>query len=189
MALPSSGQITLKQIGSEFGTSPTLKSNYGKGGASSSGDITIKEFYGRSNRTDNYYEHYGSTWSSTSSGYALYQQSRSSADESYPIADIILPSWGGVYTTAGGDEYFGFDYITGLASELGQWNYIQVNWGGSGETYKYGRYEWFDVNIGGYDFTVIDGLYPASITNPYGETLMDYVAGGYGFTVTLDNRL
>lgn len=48
MALPASGVITLKGIGTEFSTSPTLKTNYGKGGAPGSGEISIKDFYGRS---------------------------------------------------------------------------------------------------------------------------------------------
>lgn len=50
MALPASGQITLFNIRDEFGGSgqTNLKQWYGKGGAPSSGQITIKDFYGLS---------------------------------------------------------------------------------------------------------------------------------------------
>jgi len=190
MALPSSGQITLKQIGSEFGTSPTLKSNYGKGGASSSGDITIKEFYGRSADTSNTYPYTGSTWDSTSPGYALYQQDRTGGTENGPslLASFSM-SWCGSYTTAGGDDYFGFDYEPGLATELGYWNTCEVTWGVGGFTANYGRYDWIEVNVGGYDFVVLDDLYPSSITDQQGYSLRDYISSGWGFTVKFDQRL
>ena len=194
MALPGSGQITLKQIGTEFGTSPTLKSNYGKGGASASGDITIKEFYGRANRTDMKYAYYGSGWNSAGSGYSIDQQARTGADEASTGFRIIGDSgfflnWAGVYTTAGGDDYFGFDYEAGLATELGYWNECLVTWGVGGITSNYGRYDWYEVNIAGYDFVILDDLYPSLVADQQGYTLYDYVANGWGFDVQFDNRL
>lgn len=191
MALPSSGQITLKQIGTEFGTTPTLKSNYGKGGASASGDITIKEFYGRSNRTSNIYVYNGGQFNQASPGYSIDQQNITSEDEAGGTVYANYPgmNWAGVYTTAGGDDYFGFDWTSGLAWELGQWNYVGVSWGNGGLTEAYGRYDWIDVGVGGYDFVVLDDLYPSLITDNSGWTLAEYIRNGWGFTVTIDNRL
>jgi len=193
MALPSSGQITLKQIGSEFGTSPTLKSNYGKGGASSSGDITIKEFYGRSADTSNTYVYNGAPGFHRSGvGYSIDQEDRTSYTENgYALLGTAGYSltWAGVYTTAGGDDYFGFDYEAGLATELGYWNTCEVTWGVGGFTANYGRYDWYTVNVGGYDFVILDSLYPSSITDQQGYSLYDYAANNWGFTVKFDQRL
>lgn len=48
MALPSSGTITLNQIKAEFGRGNNLRDYLGAGGAPSSGNLKITDFYGRS---------------------------------------------------------------------------------------------------------------------------------------------
>ena len=94
MALPASGQITLFNIRDEFGGSgqTNLKQWYGKGGAPASGQIGIKDFYGRSateyiygydNAGGNYFdggsysyyytEVYYSWYTDSSLGYNIYQ--------------------------------------------------------------------------------------------------------------------
>ena len=51
MTIVSSGQISIQSIVNEFGGSAphALSEYYGSGGAPSSGEISIADFYGRSN--------------------------------------------------------------------------------------------------------------------------------------------
>jgi len=192
MALQNSGAISLKQIAAEFGTAATLKSNYGQGGASASGDITIKEFYGRSAATDNVYIYTGTPgFHEYSPGYSIDQQTLTSYQEdgSPVIGAGFFLNYCGVYTTAGGDDLFGWDTESGLPTELGFWNYIAIRWGVGGFVEKYGLYEWYDQTIGPYTFCVTSGLSPSSVVDQQGYSLRDYVANDWGFEVQLDQRL
>ena len=188
MALPSSGQITLKQIGTEFGTSPTLKSNYGQGGASASGDITIKEFYGRSSRSESILTYAGGDFVITNPGYSVHQTSLTSAEEyGGSLGTTSGMVWGGCYTNAGGERYFGFDQ--GAAGELGNWGYVRVEWGIGGIQESYGYYDWYDAGpFGSYYFAVNTNIW-IDDTDIYGDSLLDYCVNNWGFIVTFDERL
>lgn len=188
MALQTSGPITLKEIGTEFGTSPTLKSNYGNGGVSSSGDITIKEFYGTSARTDSILTYAGGPFAISTVGYSVHQTSLTSAVEhGGNLAGTPGMAWAGCYTNMGGDRFFGFDQ--GAATELGNWYYVKVEWGIGGIQESYGLYDWYDAGPFGSYYFAINPYIWIDDTDIYGDSLLDYCVNNWGFVVTFDNRI
>lgn len=119
MALPSSGTIKLKQIGTEFGTSPTLKSNYGSGGAPGSGEISIKDFYGRA---------YVSIDTIQTSG-SIYTETDPATSEIFRNAYVSYDD-GGIGATYAGAGYDGsyFFAIMGPSAATLNANYTGLGW-------------------------------------------------------------
>jgi len=119
MALPSSGTLRLKQIGAEFGTSPTLKTNYGSGGAPSSGEISIKDFYGRAATIIDTIETSGSIYTETD---VVTSEIFRNAAVSYDDGNI-----GATYAGAGYDGTY-FYAIMGVTAAYLNNNYSQLRW-------------------------------------------------------------